>query len=337
MKPADRRRRLSEDGIIRILKERFSARSPLVETGIGDDAAVLRTLSARKRWVVTTDMLLEHVDFRQHWTTPAQLGRKALAANLSDLAAMGAVPLFYTVALALPRPVDPAWIDGFFRGLTSLGRRFETDLIGGDLSCSRSGISIAITALGTTAAGRAVRRSGGNAGDLLYVTGSLGRSAAGLKLLRSGILQGRNRAERDALRAHRTPEPRCEVGAWLGCSGLVNCMMDLSDGLSMDLPRLCDASGTGGEVYAASLPQFPESRAWRCNPLELAFHGGEDFELLFAVRPAKASLLEERYPSRFPPISRIGTLTAAAGVRWRSAPGAVSRPLATKGYDHFFR
>jgi len=337
MKPAYRRRRLSEDGIIRILKARFPARSPLVETGIGDDAAVLRALPAPKCWIVTTDMLIEGVDFRQNWTTPAQLGRKALAVNLSDLAAMGADPLFYTVALALPRPVDPTWISGFFRGLTSLGHKSGADLIGGDLSSSPSGIGIAITALGVPAGRRAVRRSGGKAGDLLYVTGSLGRSAAGLKLLQSGVLQGRRRAERDALRAHLIPEPRCEVGAWLGRSGLPHCMMDLSDGLSVDLPRLCEASGTGAEICAASLPRFPESLAWQCDPLELAFHGGEDFELLFAVPPAKASLLEKRYPSKFPPLSRIGILTTASGVRWRPAPGAKARPLVAKGYDHFCR
>lgn len=335
MKPADRRRRLTEDGIIRVLKAHFPARSRLVETGIGDDAAVLRALPARKRWIVTTDMLLEGVDFLHRWTTPAQLGYKALAVNLSDLAAMGAVPLFYTVALALPRPADPAWIRSFFRGLTSLGRRSGADLIGGDLSSSRSGISIAITAIGTPAGKRAVRRSGGRAGDLLYVTGSLGRSAAGLKLLQSGIVQGRDRSEREALQAHRMPAPRYEVGAWLGRSGLPHCMMDLSDGLSADLPRLCEASGTGAEICAASLPRFAESIAWRCNPLDLAFHGGEDFELLFAISPARASLLEGRYPSKFPPLSRIGTLTAAAGVRWKSAPGAVAKPLEARGYDHF--
>jgi thiamine-monophosphate kinase len=335
MKPADKGRRLSEDGIIRILKARFPARNRLVETGIGDDAAVLRALPARKRWIVTTDMLLEGVDFRQKWTTPVQLGYKALAVNLSDLAAMGAVPLFYTVALALPRPVDPAWIRSFFKGVASLGRRSGADLIGGDLSSSRAGISIAITAIGTPAGRRAVRRSGGRAGDLLYVTGTLGRSAAGLKLLQSGILQGRGRAERDALRAHRTPAPRCEVGAWLGRSGLPHCMMDLSDGLSVDLPRLCTASGTGAEICAASLPRFAASTAWRGDPMDLALHGGEDFELLFAVSPAKASILGERYPSRFPPISRIGTLTAGGGVRWKPAPGAESKPLETRGYDHF--
>lgn len=335
MKPADSLRRLSEDGIIRVLKARFPSRSHLVETGIGDDAAVLRALSGQKRWIVTTDMLLEGVDFRQSWITPAELGHKALAVNLSDLAAMGAIPLFYTVALALPRKVDPFWIDRFFRGLTSLGRKWKADLIGGDLSSSRSGISIAITAIGAPAGKRAVLRSGGKAGDLLYVTGSLGRSAAGLKLLRSGIMRGRNRAERLALRAHRTPEPRCDAGAWLGRSGLVHCMMDLSDGLSLDLPRMCEASGTGAEICAADLPRYSGSHTRRCDPLDLALNGGEDFELLFAVPPSRASSLEKHYPSEFAPLSRIGALTAAGGVRWRPGRGAETRPLEAKGYDHF--
>jgi len=335
MKPADRHRRLSEDGIVRALKERYASRSRLVETGIGDDAAVLRALPGRKRWIVTTDMLLEGVDFRQNWITAAELGHKALAVNLSDLAAMGAIPLFYTVALAMPRTVDPAWIDRFFRGLTSLGRKWKADLIGGDLSSSRSDISIAITAIGTPAGKRAVLRSGGEIGDLLYVTGTLGRSASGLKLLRSGILQGRNRAERLALQAHRTPEPRCDAGAWLGRSGLVRCMMDLSDGLSVDLPRMCDASGAGAEICAADLPCYPESQAWRCDPLDLALNGGEDYELLFAVPPSRASLLEKHYPSNLPPLAKIGSLTAAIGVRWRPSRGAAAKPLEAMGYDHF--
>ena len=337
MNPVDRHSRLSEDSIIRGLKARFPARSHLVETGIGDDAAVLRGSSERKPWIVTTDMLLEGVDFRQNWITPVQLGHRALAVNLSDLAAMGAIPLFYTVALAVPRPIDLTWIDSFFRGLTSLGRKWGADLIGGDLSSSRSGISIAITALGTPAGKRAVLRSGGKAGDLLYVTGSLGRSAAGLKLLRNGVLQGRDRTERLALRAHLTPEPRCEAGAWLGRSGLVHCMMDLSDGLSVDLPRLCNASSTGAEICAAGLPVFPESHAWGCDPLDAALNGGEDFELLFSVSPAGATSLEKLYPHKLPPISRIGTLTCGGGVRWRPDPEAIPRPLEARGYDHFSR
>jgi thiamine-monophosphate kinase len=335
MKRAIRQHSVSEDEITRFLRTRFPARNALVETGIGDDAAVFRVSSSRKTLVVTTDMLLEDIDFRRAWATPAQLGHKALAVNLSDLAAMGAVALYYIVALALPRPVDPAWVRGFFRGLTSLGRRFDADLIGGDLSSSRSGIGVTITAIGTPAGRRAILRSGGKPGDLLYVTGSLGCSAAGLTLLRSGILQGRSRPERIALRAHRTPEPRCEVGEWLSRSGLVSCLMDLSDGLSSDLPRLCDASGTGGEVCASSLPQFSESASWGCDPLDLAFHGGEDFELLFAATPRKAAILERCYPSSFPPLTRIGVLTAKAGVRWRRIPEAASRPLQKRGYDHF--
>jgi thiamine-monophosphate kinase len=335
MERASRPHSASEDEITRFLRTRFPARNALVETGIGDDAAVLRGSSPGKTLVVTTDMLLEDIDFRRAWATPAQVGHKALAVNLSDLAAMGAVALYYVVALALPKPVDPAWIRGFFRGLTALGRRFDADLIGGDLSSSRSGIGISITAIGTPAGRRAILRSGGRAGDLLYVTGSLGCSAAGLALLRSGILRGRSGPERFALRAHRTPEPRCAVGEWLSRSGLVSCLMDLSDGLSSDLPRLCEASGTGGEVCASSLPRFSESASWGCDSLGLAFHGGEDFELLFAATPRKAAILERRYPSTLPPLSRIGVLTAKAGVRWRRAPGAASTPLPKRGYDHF--
>jgi thiamine-monophosphate kinase len=326
---------MDENRIVRLLSTRFGARSPSLVQGIGDDAAILHPRGALEYLVITTDMLLEDVDFRRSWLTPAQLGHKSLAVNLSDLAAMGAMPRFFTVALGLPRDVGVPWIEGFYRGMCTLAKRHGAILIGGDLSRSLSGIQTVITAIGETSDRRPVSRSGGKPGDFLYVTGVLGRAAAGLSLLRHGRIHGKNAAERKALQSHRVPEPRCEVGSWLARSRFVRCMMDLSDGLSMDLPRLCAASGTGAEIWGDKLPLFSQARCWRCDPLTLALHGGEDFELLFAVSARKAAGFEKAYPAAFPPISCIGRLRREHGVVWSAARTTPLQPLIPAGFDHF--
>lgn len=329
--------RISENRVVQLLRERFAGRSALLEKGIGDDAAVLRLAGSKEKWVITTDMLLEEVDFRREWQTPRQLGARALAVNLSDLAAMGARPRFYLVALGIPSGIGERWIEALYEGLAWVGTRHKAILIGGDLSRSSSGIQITITAIGESLRGKVIGRSGGRAGDLLYVTGILGRAAAGLRLLQQGYTRARSASERRALDAQRTPEPRCAAGLWLAQSGFCGAMMDLSDGLSMDLPRLCDASGTGVEICLSLLPDFPEAAAWGCNPVQLALHGAEDFELLFSIRAEKATRFASAYPRKLPPVTRIGRLTRKLGVVLISAPGRPPRPLAQRGFDHFRR
>jgi len=307
----------------------------LVKKGIGDDAAVLRQKGADEHWVLTTDMILEDVDFRMDWLTPDQLGHKALAVNLSDLAAMGARPRFYTVALGIPSSQSVGWIDRFYRGLTTLGNREAAVLVGGDLSRSSQGVGITITAVGETVDRSPVYRSGGRAGDHLFVTGVLGRASAGLGLLRRRRGKGRSVAEREALKAHRMPQPRCRVGLWLAKRGLARCMIDLSDGLSSDLARVCRASGRGAEIYENALPLFPQSRKWGFDPLELALHGGEDFELLFSVSPAAVAKLERLYPRGFPKLSRIGRLTRGSGMFLAPGSAGPKKSLEPCGFDHF--
>jgi thiamine-monophosphate kinase len=325
---------LSENGIVRWLEKRFPGSPRGVRLGIGDDAAVIHPGGADEYWVVTTDMLVEGVDFRPGWLRPRELGHKSLAVNLSDLAAMGARPRFYLVALALPTDVTEKWVEDFYRGMARLGERHAAALLGGDLSRSPSGLQITVTAVGESRNRRFLRRSGGRPGDFLYVTGMLGRAAAGLELLRRGITVGRSRAERSALEAHRMPEPRCAAGEWLAASGLVRCMMDISDGLSVDLPRLCAASRCGAEIDAGNLPLFESARRWGADPLELGLHGGEDFELLFAVRMDAARRLERLYPDSLPPIRRIGRLTGTGRVLIRH-PGRPPAPLPPLGFTHF--
>jgi thiamine-monophosphate kinase len=327
--------KISENKIIQLLQKRYPSRSPLLKKGIGDDAAVIRPHGSNEYWAITTDMLLEEVDFRFERTTPRQLGHKSIAVNLSDLAAMGVQPRFYTVSLAMPQDINEHWIQDFYAGLTACGSAHGAILIGGDLSSSHNGIMISITALGESLNRKVLYRSGGRPGDLLYVTGTLGCSAAGLKLLQAGNLRPRSQAQRAALHVHRTPEPRCAAGQWLAQSNSIHCMMDISDGLSIDLSRMCAAGRIDAEIRLADIPIFPESHLWNCNPLDLALHGGEDYELLFAVPKAKKKLLEQNYPSDFPQITEIGSLIEGRGKIWISEPGKKRKQHPVRGFDHF--
>ncbi len=324
-----------EDSIVRMLGARFGARSRLLERGIGDDAAVLTLPGTSEKFVVTTDTLVEEIDFRRAWQTPEQLGWRSLAVNISDLAAMGVRPRFHLVALGIPGGIGESWIRGFYRGLASAGARFGSILIGGDLSRTPAHLVITITALGESLHKRILYRSGGRAGDALYVTGFLGAAAAGLALLERGKVRASSASQRRALAAHRAPMPRCETGLWLAQSGFAGAMMDLSDGLSMDLPRLCEASSTGGEVWLSRLPLFQEAASWGCSPVELALHGAEDFELLFSIRENTTARFETTYPHSLPAVTRIGRLTRGRTVACVTAPGEPGRPLPAGGFDHF--
>jgi thiamine-monophosphate kinase len=325
----------SEDRIVRLLRKTSGQNPSSLKVGIGDDAAVLLPRGADELWVVTTDLLLEDIDFRGGWLSPAQLGHKSLAANLSDLAAMGARPRFHTVALGLPRGLGERWIASFYQGMKRLADALGTTLIGGDLSRSEHGLHISVCAIGESSRRKLLYRSGGNAGDLLFVTGTLGLAAAGLKLLELGRTHADNEPERLALSAQREPAPRCSTGTWLARSGLVSCMMDLSDGLSADLPRLCAESRTGAEIYSNWLPVFGDSVRWGCDPVALAFHGGEDFELLFAVPRSCLCAFNAAYPRRFPPVTQIGRLTRKRVLTCRARPRGEARLLPPLGFDHF--
>ncbi len=325
---------MDENRIVRLLKDRYPRGSRSIKKGIGDDAAVILPKGAEEYWIATTDMLLEKIDFCRDWTAPYGLGIKSLAVNLSDLAAMGARPRFFTVSLALTPDIPEKWILEFYRGLTKLGRSKGAWLIGGDLSGSKSEIMISIAALGESLRRKVLCRSGGKPGDFLFVTGKLGRSAAGLKLLQAGRRRPESKPQREAIQAQLRPAPRCEAGLWLAQSGFVHCMMDLSDGLSADLPRMCSAGGVGAEIDCSRLPLFTESSLWGCDPEDLALNGGEDFELLFAVPESKVRMFEKTYPSKFPRVSNIGAMSSHRGV-WVHDAGKNRRRMPERGFDHF--
>ena len=272
--------------------------------GPGDDAAVLATPGGAM--VVATDALIDGVHFRLEACGGRAAARKALAVNLSDLAAMGAEPAGLLVAAVLPRPVDRALFDELMAGFREAAARYACPLLGGDTNAADSPLTLAVTVLGRVGPGGVVRRSGGRVGDTLSVTGPLGGS-------------GRGR--------HLTFEPRLAAGAVLARDGIAHAMMDLSDGLSRDLPRLCEASGVGATLDAARIPRHADTEG----VLERALHDGEDFELLVAHGPlddaARAALAQAGVE-----LTSIGMLEAEAGVRLRTADGV--HALQAGGFDH---
>lgn len=299
---------MSEIQFIERLRRR--ARAPRgLALGIGDDCAIYRPAPGEDL-LFTTDLLIEDVHFRASTHPPEAVGHKALARGLSDIAAMGGRPVFCLLSLALAPWTDPPWVDRFYRGLLALARKTGTALAGGDIARAAR-LTCDIVVCGRAASGTALRRDGARPGDLIYVSGKLGASALGLE-----------RGEGAAWKRHLRPEPRLELGLLLREKWKATAAMDLSDGLSIDLHRLCRASGVAASLDRP-LPVF------RGATLDHALHGGEDYELLFTLPP------DARPPAKLAriPVTRIGVVR-------KGRPGRVllaGRPLAPLGYDHLRR
>ena len=278
---------MGELRIIERIRARTSA-SNAVPLGIGDDCAILRPPPGHEL-LVTTDFSLEGRHFRRDWHSPASVGHRTLARGLSDLAAMGAKPLAAFLSLALPKSAvrNSSWLDGFLDGLLALAAAHNVPLAGGDTSQSPSDDILAdIVLIGTAPAGRALRRSGARAGELLYVTGALGGAAAELTSLSATPRRFRTASPTDD-HPHLFPQPRLAVGQTLLRRRLATACIDLSDGLSTDLAHLCAASNVAAELDLAQLPLHPvaatlDERA----QITALLHGGEDYELLFTASPS---------------------------------------------------
>ena len=337
-RPDHKRSTKSEFDFIDDLRQRAGASGHSLVAGIGDDAAVVRS-TAGKETVITADLLVEDIDFRRTTTPPYLLGHKALAVSLSDIAAMGARPLWSMVSIGVPEDVwETDFVERLYDGLLDLANRYGVQLIGGDTSRTNERVVIDSIVSGECAAGMAVMRSGARAGDQVFVTGSLGAAAAGLRLIERGAhLAEQNLADDDSQKLDHVllrqlrPEPRVGWGIVLGEERLATSMIDLSDGLSSDLNRLCTASSVGALIDSALLPvddRVTELCGRRAlDPLQLALHGGEDFELLFTVNPANVARLPKRVDGV--EIKRIGEITDSRdGVRvsegtrvWELKPG----------------
>ncbi len=307
--------------------------------GIGDDAAIWRPTPGESL-VVTTDGLVEGIHFRLDWTDRSSLGHKTLAVNLSDLAAMGAVPRLATLTLGLRGDERVGDLMAFYEGVGALARRTGVVIGGGDIVASPTALTFHVTALGETRGGRALLRSGARPGDLIAVSGTLGASAAGMRLLTEPYESPRlNATTADALiAAHLRPEPRLALGALLLDMG-ATAAMDLSDGLFGDLPKVLAASGVSAKLRADALPVAAAARAlfpeeW----LELATRGGEDYEILFTAAPGAFAAIRNAASRIDISLTAIGEIVAGevsqTTLTMRGLDG-VERPIVTGAFDHF--
>lgn len=330
---------LGEFGFIGQLRELFP--SPDGVLGIGDDCAVVPFSAARGlpgavadagcELLVSTDLLTEGVHFKLDWMTPWQLGWKSAMVNISDIAAMGGVPRWAFLSLAIPENVGDTCLMSFMQGFKEASDRYGVKLLGGDTCRAKGLMTVSITIMGTCKAGCSVKRSGARAGDKICVSGTLGNSAAGLSLLQEG--QRKTPGEKRLIKGHLEPVARVELGQALSAMPGVGALMDLSDGLAADLPHILEASGPslGAVIDVAKIPLSKDLRAvcaehgW--DVLSPALEGGEDYELLFTCRPDAP--LESLVQAGLPDITVIGEITPDAEIQWQGTNRAFH------GFRHF--
>jgi thiamine-monophosphate kinase len=331
-------REIGEFGLIARIKKSWPPSSPQVFQGMGDDAAVSSLLPGNDL-VSTVDLLIEGIHFDLSWIAPRQLGRKSLAVNLSDLAAMGAVPRWALISLAVPSGLGVEFVDEFFAGFKEMAEAHGVLLIGGDTSSSPDRLYLSVTLLGEGKKEFLLYRHGAKPGDHLYVTGTLGDSLLGLHLARN--LKGRapSLPEKFLLDRHFDPTPRLREGKILAERRLAKAMIDVSDGLLSDLGHICGESGVGAVVWAERIPQSEAFRSLvpgaAAEGWKYALKGGEDYELLFSASAESASELEtvaSEWPCGLTWIGRIEPPSHGLVVQGENGP---VDPSGLKGYDHF--
>jgi thiamine-monophosphate kinase len=330
-------RDLGEFGLIDLLRRRYGGAPLPGELAVGDDAAVVRV--PRGRAVLSTDMLLEGTHFSLDYFLPEEAGWRALSANLSDLAAMGASPVCYLAALAAPGDTPVATVDRIFRGMARAADPSGMRLMGGD-TCRGDRLVLCLTVVGALVRGRPVSRAGARPGDALYVTGAPGWSHLGLRLLQGGRPPGATGWRREAMRRHLRPEARWREGMAAARSGAVSAMIDLSDGVLQDLAHLLERDRLGAVLHEEAFPLTPSFRraagSLGIDPLAAFLAGGEDYELLMAVRPGRRGgfvRASRAFPAAATP---IGEVTAEPGIRVRRTDGSFLEGAALPtGFAHF--
>jgi thiamine-monophosphate kinase len=328
--------RQNEDSLVKKFAERAGGGTSgrgasTVILGMGDDAALFRA-KAGNETILTCDWFLEGTHFLRDMHPPDAVGWKCLARAVSDVAAMGGAPRCFLLSLALPETHTGRWLDHFLKGLRRAARKFRCALAGGDTT-RRKEILINVMAVGEVPAGHAALRSGARVGDIIYVSGRLGEAEFGLRLLKGS--KGHAKAGDPRLRKHLYPEPRLALGHWLAKNRLVNGMMDISDGLSSDLPRLCSSSGVGARVETVSVPLLGTRNLGLnldLDPVQLALHSGDDYELLFTVSPHKARFLPKTFLGLA--LSAIGKVTRERRLLLVNENGS-ERQLLPGGWDPF--
>lgn len=325
---------MQEDDLIQKISRTFGrsvAPGFGLHRGIGDDAALWRA-SPGTEIILTCDWFLEGTHFLRGKHPADSVGWKSLARAVSDVAAMGGTPKCFLLSLALPPTPAGQWLDDFLSGLRRASRKFACQLAGGDTT-RRTQVLINIMVLGEVARGKEVLRSGARPGDAIFTSGHLGEAALGLRLVRAS--HSRRNVRNRLLKRHFYPEPRIALGRWLAKNRLATAMMDLSDGLSSDLPRLCAASGVGARINAA---RIPTARAiivpiqLRAELPSLALHGGDDYELLFTVSPPAVKHIPRSFGGI--PITAIGEITESRSL-WIVGSDGREQLLPNRGWDPF--
>jgi len=311
-------------------ESRTGSRNSQLRLGIGDDAALWIPKKGYEL-VLTCDWFLEGTHFLRDKHPAEAVGWKCLARAVSDVAAMGAVPRCFLLSLALPSVQSGAWFDQFLRGVRRAAKRFRCALAGGDTTRTKT-ILINVMVVGEVVSGLEITRSGARPGDILFTSGRLGEAELGLELIRIG--KGRVDSRDPVLKKHLYPEPRIELGRWLAEKRLASAMMDLSDGLSSDLPRLCTASGVGARIISEKIPAVRVSRrlGGGYSPLELALHGGDDYELLFTVPANRLRQIPRSFHGI--PLTAIGAITKKPTLLLVDEDGR-GLPLPNSGWDPF--
>lgn len=335
--PIMRLKGLGEERIIEGLKKRFGKKHPRLVMGIGDDTSVTRQ-KAGLVTLATTDALIEGTHFDLKYTTPYLLGKKSLSISLSDIAAMGGAPLFFLVSLSLPPRTEKKFLDELYRGINGSAKESGAAIAGGNIARSPF-VMVSTTVFGEAKEKDVVFRSGARKGDIVYITGSPGDSALGLKALRDHGLGALKGPFKNSALKHLDPAPRLKAGRALAQKRLANAMIDVSDGVALDLMRICAASGKGAEIEIEGLPLSEEMKRYRNTAkgdswIGLALSGGEDYELLFTSSEGNRDRIASLSKALGLRITPIGRITGGKRLKVIDKEGRPYR-LKSPGFEHF--
>ncbi len=334
-------KQIGEFGLISKFQSNLKYRSPQVILGIGDDCAIYET-SPKKVQVITTDALVEKIHFNLETTTARNLGQKSMAVNISDIAAMGAVPKIAVISLAIPKKISPKFLHEFYSGINTLCKKYKIELVGGDTVGSKNSFFINLTVIGEAFKKRLFTRKGTQPGDGIFVTGNLGDSALGLKIIQSSKKNwtGSEDLKNKLKKRHWLPIPRINESIALTNSKLkVTSMIDISDGLLQDLGHILKINKVGAVIDTRQMPKSKNLKKF-CNfnnldSASLALTGGEDYELLFTLKQEDVKKVNESFVPVGSPVTLIGEITKDKSLRLIDSEGQLFTPQKPKGFSHF--
>jgi thiamine-monophosphate kinase len=335
-------KKYGEFGLIDRFRSRLQYRSPRIKIGIGDDCAVY-TSKTDNYQIITTDSLIENVHFKLSYTTPELLGRKAMSVNVSDIAAMGGTPHLALVSLGIPKSFPVKFLDDFYKGINQVCMEHKIELAGGDTTASPRHLFINITMVGDVKKKHLIPRSGARPGDKIFVTGTPGQSALGLKLLtsRRKTWKGNPKFQKKMVQAHLDPVPRLsEAGKLVNSRIKITSMIDVSDGLVQDLFHICEDSGVGAVLREEWLPQSAELTELcslnQLNLMDLILSGGEDYELLFTLKSEDVRKIEKLFHKAKTPVTQIGEVSAQPEkLVLAKRDGTIKSLQKNMGFNHF--